>query len=30
LGFGVDLQSGYGNAKEFGQLSFIKQLDFPE
>ncbi len=30
LGFGVDMQTGYGNAKEFGQLSFVKQFDFPE
>lgn len=29
-GFGVDVQSGYGSAKGFGQLSFIKQWDFPE
>ena len=29
-GFGVDMQSGYGSAQGFGQLSFIKQWDFPE
>jgi hypothetical protein len=29
-GFGADVQAGYGNANGFGQLSFIKQLDFPE
>ena len=28
-GFGVDVQGGYGNAGGFGQLSFIKQFDFP-
>jgi hypothetical protein len=28
--FGLDLQAGYGNAGGFGQLSFIKQWDFPE
>jgi hypothetical protein len=30
LGFGVDVQAGYGNANGYGQLSFIKQFDFPE
>ena len=29
-GFGVDVQAGYGNANGYGQLSFIKQFDFPE
>lgn len=29
-GFGVDVQSGYGSAQGFGQLTFIKQWDFPE
>jgi len=29
-GLGIDLQSGYGNANGFGQLSLIKQLNFAE
>jgi hypothetical protein len=29
-GFGADVQAGYGNANGYGQLSFIKQFDFPE
>jgi hypothetical protein len=29
-GFGVDVQAGYGSANGYGQLSFIKQFDFPE
>jgi hypothetical protein len=29
-GFGVDVQAGYGSADGYGQLSFIKQFDFPE
>jgi len=29
-GFGLDAQSGYGSAQGFGQLTFIKQWDFPE
>lgn len=28
--FGVEVQSGYGNADGYSQLSFIKQLDFAE
>jgi hypothetical protein len=29
-GLGIDVQAGYGSANGFGQLSFIKQLDFVE
>jgi hypothetical protein len=29
-GLGVDVQAGYGNADGYGQVSIIKQLDFPE
>jgi hypothetical protein len=29
-GFGIDVQAGYGNVDGYGQVSFIKQFDFPE
>jgi hypothetical protein len=29
-GFGADVQAGYGSANGYGELSFIKQFDFPE